>query len=595
MDGRERSGDGFRSRRALLATGVLLLAVIAFVAWLGIRALQVKSSLEQARASAQQAKDALLEGDTEGASRAADEVQNHSQAARDAAHSVPWAVASVVPWLGSPFASAQQITDVVSGLATDVLQPTSDVGTSISPDRLYANGRVDIQLLRTEEPQLRAISENAQRLDTEADAISEPQFISAVRDARSQLQEQTAELAGLLENTALAARLMPSMMGADGPRNYFMGFQTNAEARGTGGLVGGFGILRFDDGRPSVDTLAKNTELSKDFAPLDLGPDFERLYGYAKATTDIRNSNLSPHFPYAAQIWRSMWAQQTGMEVDGAIAIDPIALSYILSAVGAITMPDGEVITGQNVVELTESTLYARFPTLGDQVARKDYLQGIAAEVVKKMTGPINSPKQLLDALGKAVGERRIAVWSAVPDEQAQLEETPLAHTVPDDSAPYAQVVINNVAGNKLDYYLKREIEYVADGCEGDNRNSTVTVRLENTAPDSLPPFIAADLGLPRDWKFDIPSGTMVSSVRLYATRGAVLESVLLNGQKTKVFERVEQGHPSFGVEIVLLRGRSAELTFRLSEPTSPGAPRVPVQPLVDNVVPSVSVPECTR
>ena len=33
----------------------------------------------------------------------------------------------------------------------------------------------------------------------------------------------------------LAARLAPSMMGGDGPRTYIMGFQTNAEARGTGG------------------------------------------------------------------------------------------------------------------------------------------------------------------------------------------------------------------------------------------------------------------------------------------------------------------------------------------------------------------------
>ena len=80
----------------------------------------------------------------------------------------------------------------------------------------------------------------------------------------------------LLENTALAARLAPSMMGADGPRTYFMGFQTNAEARGTGGLLGGFGILRFDNGTPTVDTLAANTELVGPFAPIDLGPEYRR-------------------------------------------------------------------------------------------------------------------------------------------------------------------------------------------------------------------------------------------------------------------------------------------------------------------------------
>ncbi len=64
------------------------------------------------------------------------------------------------------------------------------------------------------------------------------------------------------------------MMGADGPRTYFMGFQTNAEARGTGGLLGGFGILRFDDGTPTVDTLASNRELVGAYAPIDLGAEY---------------------------------------------------------------------------------------------------------------------------------------------------------------------------------------------------------------------------------------------------------------------------------------------------------------------------------
>ena len=84
----------------------------------------------------------------------------------------------------------------------------------------------------------------------------------------------------MLENSALAARLAPSMMGADGPRTYFMGFQTNAEARSTGGLLGGFGILRLDNGTPTVDTLAPNTDFSgQNFTPIDLGPEFNEQYG----------------------------------------------------------------------------------------------------------------------------------------------------------------------------------------------------------------------------------------------------------------------------------------------------------------------------
>ncbi|MDT5068690.1 MAG: hypothetical protein QOK02_4845, partial [Mycobacterium sp.] len=470
---------------------------------------------------------------------------------------------------------------------------SAEIGTVMSPARLLQDGHLDVQLLRDEEPALTKVSADAARLDAQADAIPDPGFVSVLRDARSKLQKQTSDLATFLRNTALAARVAPSLMGADGPRTYFMGFQTNAEARGTGGLLGGFGILRFDNGVPTMDALGPNNELDKPFTPIDLGPEYADQYGFANATTDYRNSNLSPHFPYAAQIWMSMWAQQTGMDVDGAIAIDPVALSYVLGAVGPVTMPDGEVITAANVVELTESTAYIRFPAETDQSARKTYLQDIAKEVVKKMAAPVQSPRALLDALGKAVSEGRIAVWSATPDDQKLLEETPLAHVVPDDAAPYAAVVINNLGGNKLDYYLKRGIEYAADNCDGATRNSTVTIRLTSTVPADLPDFLAGTSGLVQNAPINVPKGTMLTSVRLIATKGAVLKSAISNGQRVPIIRGTELGHPTFEVQVAIPPGKSGELTIHLSEPTSPGAPRVPIQPLVDTVAPVVSVPAC--
>lgn len=584
-------------RRSVVVTAGLLLLIVVFGCWLGVRAFDAKSNLEQARVSAQQAKDALLQGNAREASRFSDDAHSQALAARDATHSLPWNVASVVPWLGSPFKTGQQLTDVVLGLVADVLQPSADAGGALSPDRLLQGNRVDVQLLRSEEPKLSKIAADAARLDAQANAISTPRYFSVLGDARAELQSQTSDVAALLENTALAARIAPPMMGADGPRTYFMGFQTNAEARGTGGLLGGFGILRFDNGIATVDTLGSNRELALQYAPIDLGPQFDQLYGNANATTDFRNSNTSSHFPYAAQIWKSMWAQETGDNVDGVIAIDPIALSYILGAVGSVTLPDGEIVTKDNVVELTESVAYIRFPT--DQIARKNYLQEISNAVVERMTAGVESPRKLLDALGRAVGERRIAVWSASPEEQALLEETPLGHAVSDSPAPYAEVIINNLAGNKMDYYLKREIEYAADGCEGDRRMSTVTVRLTNAVPDSviptLPDYVAGTSNLDPAFPFTFPRGTMVSSVRLLATQGAEVESLLSNGERASFFTATERGHPVYEVQVAIPPGKSGELVFRLSEPTAPGQPRVPIQPLVDSVAPVVSVPECSE
>jgi hypothetical protein len=573
---------------------LILLAIVLFGCWLGYQASQVKSSLEDARHNAHEAREALSKANTEEAKSLVDKAASSAQEARDDTHSISWSIASGVPWVGSPFKTGREISDVVFKLVTDVMQPSAEVGIALAPDQLLKGGAVDVQALREAAPKLSDISKAATDINSQAAEISTPAYMSALGDARTQLQTQISEVSGLLRDVDRAARLVPSMMGADGPRSYFIGFQTNAEARGTGGLLGGFGILRFDNGKPAVDILGQNTEfLDKSYAPIDLGPEYAAQFAFTKPFSDVRNSNQSSHFPYAAQIWKSMWAQESGMNVDGVIAIDPIALSYILGALGPVTMPDGEQITKNNVVELTESTVYARFPD--DQPARKQYLQDVAAAVVQRMTaGDVESPRKLLEALGKAVGEGRIAVWSSSPTDQQLLEETPLAHVIPNDPAPFAGVVINNLGGNKLDYYLRPQIEYSADVCNGETRKSTVTVRLTNAAPEGLPDYVTAAPGLPL-FADVFPSGTNFSIVTLLATTGAKLEAVVAKGEKVPFYSGTERGHPVYQVQVGVPREDSIELKFFLTEPTAPGAPRAPVQPFVENVTPVVRVPECTK
>lgn len=617
---RQSSGGGSpfqnlaRHREIRWAGAAILLLAIGFVAWLGFQGVRAKSNLEQSRNYAQQAKDALLSGKAEDATRFAENAQLHAKQAHSATHSLPWNIAAAVPLAGSPLKTTQQITEVVVGLADGVLLPAARMGATVSPDKLISGTRIDLQLLRSEQPRLSELSATAAKLDAAAQAIPDAAFLSPVRQARSQLQDQTSKLAQLLRDTALASQLAPSMMGADGPRTYLMAFQNNAEARGTGGLLGGFGIVRFDDGRPVVDTLAPNTELDEAVASVDLGPEFNKVYGWTNPYTDFRNSNMSPHFPYAAEIWKSMWERQADMRIDGVIALDPVALSYLLHAIGPVTLANGELINETNVVELTQSTAYSRFPPVArapkgmspDESARYDrayaatlrkkYLQEIANAVVKRMAGPLPAPRLLLDALGKAAGEGRIAVWSASPSDQKLLAETPLAHSVPNDGAPYAAVIVNNLAGNKMDYYLRRQIEYAADECKGDVRNSTITVTLTNTAAtdESLPEYVSGSPGLVNGLPLAVPSGTMVTSVRLLGTKGATLMSVTSNGERTPAITQTENGHPSFEVQVAIPPGTGGELVFRLSEPTAPGEPRVPIQPLIDEVNPRIVVPTCS-
>lgn len=578
-----------RRRRIVIGASCAVAAVVAWGGYVAFEAMQVKSNLERARDHATTTKDALLAGNSEQATLAASDAARYAEHAQSSTDSLSWRAAAAVPWLGSPLETTRQITGVVRGLTDDVLTPAVQAGSVLSPDRLISEGaRIDLGPLREAAPALADSAAAAAELAAQADAVDST-FLGAVDSARIQLQEQTAELSQLLGNVSTAAEIVPSMMGADGPRTYFIGFQTNAEARGTGGLLGGFGELRAVDGAVRVEDLGSNKELSiEDKKPLDLGPDFEKQYGISRPTTDFRNSNVSSHFPYAAQIWRSLWAQESGEQVDGVIATDPVALSYILDVVGPVTMPDGEKVTADNVVELTESTAYSRFAN--DNNARKAYLQTIAGKVVERMTGKISNPQALLEALGRAASERRIAVWSANPAEQQVLEGTVLGHIVPDDPAPYAGVVVNNLGGNKLDYYLQREIDYTAESCVGDTRKSTVTIRLTNTLPPGdYTKYVAGMFDNPAG----APVGTNLTNLSLVATQGAKLNKVTVDGKPAFAFTGAERGHPVFDIQTQVRQGQTIEVKYELTEPASPGNARVPMQALVDNATITTSAPSC--
>ena len=580
-----RSG---KKRPILLTVGVLLAVLVAFLVWLGYEAYTAQSSLNATRDSATQAKDALLDGDAAGAEAAAARASESADDAVSATTSIPFSIAKAVPYLGSPLKSVAQITDVVHGLAVDVLTPASTAGESLNPSSLVeGGGKVDTAALRDAQPVLEQTAAAAEELSLQAQQVDEPAFLDVVSDARTSLIDQTHDLAGLLTNTRIASQLLPSMLGDNGPRSYFLAFQTNAEARGTGGLLGGYGIIRAENGTARVDTLGSNGDLDFAKQPIDLGPEYNALWAPRNTTTDFRNSNASPHFPYAGQIWSSMWTEQTGEVLNGAIATDPIALSYILGATGPVTLADGEQITADNVVEITLSTAYSRFGD--DQLARKAYLQQIASAVVQKMTTGAAPTRSLLDAVGRAGSEGRISVWSADPAEEAILAGTKVGHVLPDSPTPYANVVVNNAGGNKLDYYLARDIKYSAESCTAGTRKSTVTATLTNNVdPNGLTSYVAST------FQPNVPYGTNESIVYLYGTQGAKITSMKVNGVSGfSIQAGTELGRPVQAAYLTIPPGKSQTVTWELEEPSAPGEATVPVQPLVDQPTVSIDVPHC--
>ena len=368
------------------------------------------------------------------------------------------------------------------------------------------------------------------------------------------------------------------MLGQGGVKRYFVAFQNEAEARGTGGLPGAFAILRADHGKISFERFEADNTLGLVPTGLDFGPDYDSLYGGARTTSLYINSNVSPHYPYAAQIWVAMWKKYSGQQLDGAFAVDPTALSYLLQVAGPARLRDGTAVSAANVVALTQSTVYAKFPRLDEQAQRKDYLLALAKAVSRQVLDSHASATALVKAAGRAAGERRLLVYSTDPTVQAEIRQTSLSGAIPETDAPYVGMSVLNISGGKLDYYLERSLIWRRTGC-GPERDVTVTMRFTNTAPASgLSPYVT---GRVDTHPYPVRVGDSRAVISYYATRGATFRAVEVDGHQAGAATNVDRGHPVFRMDIELPRGRTQTVVLHLREPAASGRPVVLRQPLV--------------
>lgn len=491
-----------------------------------------------------------------------------------------WYAASHVPFLGRPVSTVRGAADATDRLTHDVLPPMVHMASQVAGTPQHGGLPVLLSSLERSAPAL----EHAARAtaDTRAMAAGLPRtpWLPAVEQARTQLVSQLGQMAPHTSDAAVAARVVPRMLGAHGPRRYLLVIQNTAESRGTGGLPGAFAVLTADQGKLRFGTFGTDTVLQDAHPTLDLGAEYRARYGAMDPTGTWANSNVSPHFPSAARIWAAAWREHSGQRVDGAIALDPSALARFLRATGPARLPDGTTATAGNVLDLAERTGYARF---SDSHERKAYFLDVARVTATRLVGAMDDRPQWLPGLFRAAydvaGEGRLQVWSAQPREQRRLQTRPLAGALPARPGPFAGLVVNNAAGGKLDYYLGRKLHWRPGRCTPHGRPVTARITLTNRAPASgLPPYVTQRVDRPT---YRTKPGDNRLLVSYYASAGAELTGATLDGRPVLVSSGVERGHPVYTLDAELPAQHRRTLTLYLLEPISDRPPVLLRQPLV--------------
>ena len=391
--------------------------------------------------------------------------------------------------------------------------------------------------------------------------------LEEIRTQASSLHDATTSIEPIL-------KIFPGISGQSAPRNYLMAFQNSAEARGTGGILGAYAVMNVDKGKAKFSAYGSNVGLVQlQDTPIPMPSEFVRLYNDDPGIW--QNSNISPHFPYGAQIWLALWKNQSGQELDGVLTFDPAALSYLLKATGPIVV-DGEVIDSENVVRVTLSDVYKKFVTNND--SRKRFLIEIIKAVSKKIEDKEFKATELAVQMIQPLNQYRILFYSTNATEQEILEKSKISGSVSRELDNQYRLVIQNTSGNKMDYYLARDLKIETLTC-GPKPQTRVTFTLTNTAKakEKLPAYVVGRLDLNR------PSGVANS----YGTRAIVfapvgtriISTTEIATKKKFGFLVKERGHIGVAVQVDLAAGQSQEFSLVFSG--GQGKLTTHVQPLV--------------
>jgi len=368
-------------------------------------------------------------------------------------------------------------------------------------------GRVDLDAVRTLSGHLDAALSALVRAEDRLAAVDSPWLLAPLADRYDELVDRVVVARDDAETAATAARLTPALLGGDGPRRYFLAVQTPAEARGNGGFMGNWAEITAVDGRLELSRFGREPELSgagADPAGRTLEGLDEYLARYGRDSLRYWGLvNFSPDFPTVATVMAQLYPQSGGERVDGVIAVDPYGLAALLEALGTVSVDglDGRLDAG-NAARFLLHEQYLLFDE-GSNEDRVDLLGGTTRAVFDLLVGGgFDSPAALAAALGPAVDGRHLQLASIREDEQRFFDRIGAIGGVSPLRGDSVAFVGQNYAGNKIDWFLRREAAYEVDWdpATGSVRG-VLEVRLRNDAPAS---------GLPHSvigWGGDVSAG----------------------------------------------------------------------------------------
>ena len=556
-----------RLRLALLGVGALVL-VLGLAS--GFRLFQAGRHLRAAEQLLEDAGDLVEQGRIAEARSALDRATGRLAGASRALDNKPELdVLKPLPVLGD---NLEELREAV-GLASQLSAGGSRILAAAEPLQA-ADGSLEVPLRDGALPldAVRAVQRETELLVSSlpsADDLDDDPglLLGPVDRVRDRVLEEVERRRSQLRSLSDGLALIEDLSGGQGQRYYLIAVANTAEMRGSGGMILNYGGLIGRDGDFAltefgrIDEVALDAPLDRKFVP-DLPEDYLRRWDGFDPLLRWRNATLAADFTVVAPVLEAMYGAARGVAVDGVIQVDPVGLAAILRGVGPVQVAELGQVTADNLVPLVLHEAYVRYRGIE---RRSDVLRDVAEAAFEKLvTGQYQSLRPLGEALLEAVHGRHLQVHARQASTQERLAAFRATGALPPLDGPDAyHLTVQNVSGNKLDYFVDTEVGISGDAGPGRPRAVRAEVQVHNTAPAGVsdPPYIFGP------FNEDQEVGLYRGVVTLYLPRGATVVDVSGDAPRDPAVVLTEDGRPLVSYTVDLPAGEAHHVTIELTLP----------------------------
>lgn len=376
-------------------------------------------------------------------------------------------------------------------------------------------------------------------------------------------KREISEIRDLIQKTKKGLEVLPWAIGLGEKRTYLILFQNNSELRPTGGFIGSFALLSFENGKfvdlEVQDVYWADGQLKGHVEP---PPELKRYLG--EANWYFRDANWDPDFPTTAK--RAQWflEKETGRRVEGVIGINLLVAQQILQAIGEVSIPDyQEKINAANLFERAE--YHSEIGTFPGSTQKQDFLGSLSRILWEEFR---NAPKdkkiKVIQAFYRSLENKDVLVFLENSQSMEVISQIGWdgrireIRCISEDQGclnDYLFIVEANVGVNKANYFVKREINHRLTISSDGEIKEALQIVYKNDSPSE-----------------HFPGGKYKNYLRILVPQESELEKILVNQteiekEKIEVSEISNKKTFGFLVEVPIKEERIVDVFYRRKDP----------------------------